>query len=91
MVGIGYIHIADLGIEPDKRSSLETLDDYKRLFADYEKTLPSRRSSLDKVYTLLQQNTRIALTCFELEPEMCHRHVIRDYIVRTYGVRSVDI
>jgi len=91
MVGIRYIHMADLGIESDKRRSLETLDDYKCLFADYEKTLPDRRSSLDKVYMLLLQNTRIALTCFELEPQMCHRHVIRDYIVRIQGVRSVDI
>lgn len=90
-VGIKYIHVPDLGIESDKRNSLETPDDYKSLFADYEKTLPSRRASLDVVYALLQQHSRIALMCFELEPEMCHRHVIRDNIVRTRRVRSVDM
>jgi hypothetical protein len=90
-VGIKYTHIPGLGIESDKRSSLETLDDYKYLFEEYEKTLPSRKKFLDEVNSLLQQYTRIALMCFELEPDMCHRHVVRDYIVKTSQVRSVDI
>jgi hypothetical protein len=90
-VGIRYVHIPGLGIESDKRGSLETLDDYKRLFEDYEKTLPSRKIFLDEVNALLQQNSRIALMCFELEPEMCHRHIVRDYIVRTHRIRSVDM
>ena len=90
-VGIKYTHIPGLGIESDKRCSLETLDDYKYLFEEYEKTLPCRKKFLDEVNSLLQQHTRIALMCFELEPDMCHRHVVRDYIVRTSQVRSVDI
>lgn len=91
MVGIRYVHIPDLGIESGKRCSLETPEDYRCLFADYEKTLPGRQAYLDEVYTLLQRNTRIALMCFEHEPEICHRHVIRDYVVRTHRVRSVDM
>jgi hypothetical protein len=90
-VGIRYVHIPDLGIEYDKRCSLKTPEDYRCLFADYEKTLPGRQTCLDEVYTLLKQNARIALMCFELASEMCHRHVIRDYIVRTHQVRSVDM
>ena len=90
-VGIKYIHIPDLGIESYKRCSLETPDDYKSLFADYEKSLPCKRAYLDTVYELLQQNARIALMCFELNPEACHRHVVRDYIIRTHRVRSVDM
>ncbi|WP_202695119.1 DUF488 domain-containing protein [Petrotoga sp. 8T1HF07.NaAc.6.1] len=90
-VGIRYVHIPDLGIDSDKRRSLATLDDYKHLFEDYEKTLPSKKRFLDEILMLLQQNTRIALMCFELESNMCHRHVIRDYLVRTNQVRSVDI
>jgi uncharacterized protein (DUF488 family) len=90
-VGIKYVHIPDLGIESDKRCLLETPEDYKRLFSNYKETLPNRKAFLDEIYMLLQQNTRIALMCFELEPEMCHRHVIRDYIVRTRRVKSVDM
>jgi hypothetical protein len=90
-VGIRYVHIPDLGIESDKRCSLETPEDYKCLFDDYEKTLPSRRAFLDDIFTQLRQNARIALMCFERDPETCHRHIIRDYIVRTRRVRSVDM
>ena len=90
-VGINYVHIPDLGIESDRRCSLNTPDDYKNLFADYKKNLPGKRACLDLVYTLLRQHTRVALMCFELEPEMCHRHVVRDYIVRTHQVRGVDM
>jgi uncharacterized protein (DUF488 family) len=90
-VKIKYVHIPDLGIESDKRCSLNAPEDYKRLFDDYKKTLPRRKVCLEEVYTLLRTNTRIALMCFERSPEMCHRHVIRDYIVDTYRVRSIDI
>jgi hypothetical protein len=90
-VGIKYVHIPNLGIESDKRCLLETPEDYRRLFDDYEKTLPNKRAYLDEVFELLQKNTRIALMCFELEPEMCHRHVIRDYIVKTHQVKSMDM
>ena len=90
-VGIRYVHIPGLGIESDKRCSLETSEDYKRLFEDYEKTLPRRKAFLEDVYTLLRTNIRIALMCFERDPLMCHRHVVKDYIVGTHHVKSVDI
>ncbi|MDD3744606.1 MAG: DUF488 domain-containing protein [Clostridiaceae bacterium] len=90
-VGIKYAHIPGLGIEPDKRCSLKTAEDYRCLFEEYEKILHYRKVFLDEVYTLLQQNTRIALMCFELDPQMCHRHIVRDYIIRTHRVRGVDV
>ncbi|WP_178371583.1 DUF488 family protein [Desulfitobacterium chlororespirans] len=90
-VGIRYVHIPDLGIDSDKRSSLETAEEFQSLFEDYAKTLPRRNEFLEGIYTLLRTNTRIALMCFEREPEMCHRHVIRDYIAKTYQVRSQDL
>lgn len=90
-VGIKYAHIPDLGIESSRRCSLETPEDYKALFEDYDKALPKKEIFLDKVFSLLQQNSRIALMCFESNSEMCHRHVIRNYIVRTHRVRSIDM
>ena len=90
-VGIKYVHIPELGVDSNKRYSLETMEDYKRLFRDYEEKLFIKRDSLNEVYTLLQQNARIALMCFEQKPEMCHRHVIRDYILRAKRVRSEDV
>ena len=35
-LGIGYVHIPELGIVSEKRQELNTQDDYDRLFASYE-------------------------------------------------------
>jgi hypothetical protein len=90
-VGIKYLHIPELGIESDKRSSLETAEDYKSLFSDYAKTLPNLTPMVEQVYSILHSDERIALMCYEKEPKMCHRHVIRDYIADIYTIRSVDL
>lgn len=90
-VGIKYIHIPDLGIESDKRSSLETAADYKCLFSDYAQKLPNLTMLLEEIYSRLRSNTRIALMCYEREPEMCHRHIIREYITTAHKIRSVDL
>ncbi|MCL2153301.1 MAG: DUF488 domain-containing protein [Oscillospiraceae bacterium] len=90
-VGIKYVHIPDLGIESDKRATLETAEDYANLFSAFGKTLPNLDRHLEYVYTLLSSNVRIALMCYEREAPMCHRHVIRDYIKRAHEVRSIDL
>ncbi len=90
-VGIKYFHIPDLGIESDKRSSLTTVEDYQCLFSNYEETLPNLSPLLQQVYSLLRADVRIALMCYERNPEMCHRHVISDYIANTHTVRSTDL
>jgi uncharacterized protein (DUF488 family) len=90
-VGIEYVHIPELGIISDKRKSLETKADYETLFSAYEKTLPEKSEPLEMLYSLLEKNQRIALTCFEHDSEYCHRHVIRDYLVKKYSVNSKDL
>lgn len=73
-VGIQYLHFPELGIESDKRQNLNTKDDYKALFLDYElNTLPNRTEQIQKVYNLFIQSKRIALTCFEADYNDCHR------------------
>jgi len=90
-VGIKYAHIPDLGIETDRRRSLEKPNDYRRLFCEYEKLLIKHKASLDEVCRMLQTDNRVALMCYEKEPEMCHRHVIKDYLVKTQQIESADI
>ncbi len=81
MVGITYVNIQELGIESEKRVDLNTKEDYEKLFKVYKHSLHSRERFLDNVYQLYEQHSRIALMCYEKEPEMCHRHVIRDYLL----------
>ena len=90
-IGISYIHLPELGIDSDKRTSLDTIEDYNNLFKDYKKSLLNYKELLEYVFLLLSKNDRIALMCYEKEPCMCHRHAIRDYLVQRYNVRSMDL
>ena len=91
MVGIKYIHTSEFGIESDKRSALDTPEDYEILFEDYAQTIPYLELYLEWVYSLLRSNVRIALMCYEEDAMMCHRHIIRDYMTDAYKVRSVNL
>ena len=76
-LSIQYFHIPGLGISSHLRKDLETEQDYKKLFSTYKKEiLPFGRSDLEHILNYLNNKKRIALTCFEVEPEKCHRHCI---------------
>lgn len=73
-VGIKYIHIPELGIDSEKRQELNTQADYNALFDEYESTsLKENWNYLNIIVNLLHQENRVALTCFEKNPLMCHR------------------
>ena len=90
-IGIEYVHIPELGITSDKRKSINSDKDYEKLFNEYNASLYSRKEAMEQVYQLLQNKKRIALTCFEHEPLRCHRHIIKDYIKKTYNVDATDL
>lgn len=72
--GIKYVHIPNLGIVSEKRKELNSQSDYDALFDEYEETtLQSAREELNYLFMLLQNEKRIALTCFEHNPLQCHR------------------
>lgn len=76
-VNIKYIHIPQLGIESEERHDLRTLSDYRRLFETYERTtLVENNTSLLSIIEIIQENQRVALTCFEKDVCMCHRGVV---------------
>jgi len=76
-VNIRYMHIPQLGIESEERHDLKTFSDYKKLFETYEKTtLMDNNSYLLSIIQILQENQRVALTCFEKDVCMCHRGVV---------------
>jgi len=73
-IGIKYVHVPELGIESDMRQNLSSQADYDELFDFYEKnTLPKNWDYLLKVRDLINQEGRVALTCFEQNPKQCHR------------------
>jgi uncharacterized protein (DUF488 family) len=88
---IRYVHIPGLGIESVKRKGLERKADDEALLADYKEHLPRKRPFIKEVHDLLKKCKRIALTCFEAEPEMCHRHCISDYLEKHENARVVHL
>jgi len=80
-IGVGYLHIKELGIESSLRKNLGSEDSYEDLFALYASVLlPSAREGVNKLYTALKMSSPVALTCFERDAIHCHRHCISDYL-----------
>jgi len=73
-LGIGYVHIPELGIASDRRKELNTQADYDRLFKSYEKQeLKQNGKALQDLFDIFLKDKRVAITCFEADVCMCHR------------------
>ncbi len=73
-LGITYIHIPEVGINSNKRQTLEKQEDYDILFENYKNTTLKETSTQQKeIINLLNEYNRIALTCFESNICQCHR------------------
>jgi uncharacterized protein (DUF488 family) len=82
-VGIEYCHLPELGIPGHRRRELNTQADYDALFEEYEaEDLPEAGEAITKLGRLLRKHSRVALTCFEKEPESCHRHCVAEEMER---------
>jgi uncharacterized protein (DUF488 family) len=82
-VFITYIHIPELGIASEHRRHLESQQDYNLLFEQYEKTtLKNNTKALLKVKDFINEEKRVALTCFEKDPKQCHRTRIANALMQ---------
>ncbi len=79
--GIPYQHLPELGVPSALRKNLGSEDSYQSLFRYYEREiLPANIGSIEKIKSAAMQYNRAALTCFEADPTMCHRHRITEYL-----------
>lgn len=73
-LGIKYEHMPTLGIVSEKRKTLKTEADYSALFDEYDRTvIQQNNTALNKLLCLIEEDGRMAITCFEEKPCMCHR------------------
>ena len=85
-LGIGYVHIPEVGIQSDQRQQLHTQSDYDKLFAIYrEHNLTKTTAYQNEILQLLKQHKRIALTCFEANICQCHRKHLAEAIENLPG------
>ncbi|MDR2148145.1 MAG: DUF488 domain-containing protein [Tannerella sp.] len=80
-LGIQYVHFPEVGIQSEQRQKLNTQADYDKLFAVYrQNNLTKTTDTQEKILNLLKENKRIALTCFEVNINQCHRKHLAEAI-----------
>lgn len=84
---INYLHLPHFGIESQKRKNLDTVSDYRKLFNYYKKEiLPLSLQSIEILINVMSPHQKIAFTCFEADPNMCHRSHLLDYIFENNNI-----
>jgi hypothetical protein len=82
-VGIRYENLPELGIAAEKRHAVESDEDRDALFADYEQhTLPEASAAIERIREWIRGGERVALTCFERDPQDCHRSRLAKALAR---------
>ena len=80
-ISIEYLHFPEVGIASEQRQELNTQTDYDTIFAAYCKnSLPKTLATQHRIFELLEQKERIALTCFEANINQCHRKHLAEAI-----------
>jgi uncharacterized protein (DUF488 family) len=76
-VGIRYEHLPELGIAAADRHRARTPAKHEALLCAYERdALPKQTEALASIQGWIAAGECVALTCFEREPECCHRHCV---------------
>ena len=78
-IGIGYLHIPELGISRWSRRELSSKADYQALFLEYRESLSDKAEYLETLVRLASESG-IALLCYERDPEFCHRRVLTKFL-----------
>jgi uncharacterized protein (DUF488 family) len=85
-LNIAYIHLPELGIASQDRQGLVTQADYNDLFDIYRReTLPQQSDSLERIHQWVETGQLVALTCYEADPQRCHRQCIAIELEKRFG------
>lgn len=86
---IEYRHYPQLGIPSVERQNLKCQNDYDELFEKYEKEVLSvAQKEIEEIAEMISNGKRVAVTCFENNPDQCHRTRVADAITRKIGVKA---
>ena len=73
-IGIAYIHLQKLGTPSEGREAARA-GDFDKLWRIYDKHIetPEAQAALGELIALVESGKRVALLCYERDPDECHR------------------
>ncbi|RJP78167.1 MAG: DUF488 domain-containing protein [Desulfobacteraceae bacterium] len=77
---IEYLGFPSLGVPKEIRDELKDTGNYKSFFKKYRESLTSKNEELFELFDKIQSGKRIALLCFEHDPNKCHRVILAEQI-----------
>ena len=77
---IEYINYRELGAPKELRSQLLKTKDYRTFFKKYERVISDNINDIDEILDIVNKGKKVALLCYEKNPEVCHRSVVANEI-----------
>ena len=74
--GIDYINYRDLGAPKELRDELYKSGNYDRFFRKYENNILDKTDHLAEILSFINCGRKVALLCFERNPQKCHRKIV---------------
>jgi uncharacterized protein (DUF488 family) len=84
--GIEYLHLQKLGTPAEGRE-VARAGDLKKLWKIYDKHIrtPEAQAQLGDLESLVREDRRVCLLCYERDPDECHRSRIAELIRESTG------
>jgi uncharacterized protein (DUF488 family) len=90
--GIAYIHLQKLGTPTEGRAAARS-GDLEKLWRIYDKHIktPEAKAALDELIALIKSGKRVALLCYERDPNECHRSRIAALVKKRMRIKVEDL
>ena len=75
---IEYLGLPSLGVPKEIRDRIKATGDYSGFFQNFRESLTSKGQQLDELLELIKAGKKVALLCFENDPDKCHRTVLAE-------------
>ncbi len=90
--GIAYVHLQKLGTPAEGRAAARS-GDFDTLWRIYDKHIKTTeaREALDELIGLIKSGKRVALLCYERDPQECHRSRIAALVKKRMRAKVEDL
>lgn len=82
---IQYLSYRELGVPKDRRDQLKASGDYESFFRLIRKSISGKTEQLDNICRMIHEGKKVALLCYEKDPQKCHRKIVADEVKKRDG------